>query len=541
MITIAAGLNILTEPTIPEYLPVDWHWRRGSGLYVVLVKSEHLDREREPTWDLNSGDSLIGFSSYRDGEEWVNQYSYRPAHADSWPLIVHRNFDGLREPYIEVLEEFRLYHNLDYDSSSQTHFRILSNGQRERVVWNDANGCTFVDLPSLRQYCAARGLTIVLQLDIVEYFKVEQEERSESVNEPGHLYEIHWSNKRISEDPSWGRLLGKRFISPLPKEKCGLWPFDEEKTYRSFIIGRDEAGKPTSATCDPRALERCEISGVSYFTPVYFRKEVLRRYLDQPSIYAVGDGGLSCASIWHVRIDNDLDDHVVVLLGDLGQYLPEEERDHWASYNVPPQGGVSETYWERNFQCNPMDPKSLDLTIHACRSELNRTWQRQFGFELLLDLHNLDRPMLPFVRVPFTNEWSEFDQCLGAVTKVYIDSLNESELTKVTAPEIARYRQDKGEAPRGIAKLEIWLKKHGADQALVDQAVLLRRIQRLRSNSSAHRKGGGFDKALAELGIDHGQPRRGFREQILEPLAALLRELETLAASGTDESESMST
>jgi hypothetical protein len=43
----------------------------------------------------------------------------------------------------------------------------------------------------------------------------------------------------------------------MEKEKCGIWPYEEEKQYAEFIIGFDENGEPVSYTCNPEVLTSC--------------------------------------------------------------------------------------------------------------------------------------------------------------------------------------------------------------------------------------------------------------------------------------------
>jgi hypothetical protein len=45
---------------------------------------------------------------------------------------------------------------------------------------------------------------------------------------------------------------------------------------------------------------------------------------------------MRCGS-WGLSIDNALDDHVAVFLGDLGG-LPDREQQYWRSHNVTPPG-----------------------------------------------------------------------------------------------------------------------------------------------------------------------------------------------------------
>ncbi len=82
-------------------------------------------------------------------------------------------------------------------------------------------------------------------------------------------------------------------------------------------------------------------------TPVHFDKKVLDKYYGQPSKYSVEDSYLRCASLWGLQMDNHHNNKVCVWLGDLGRDLPYQEQLHWRSHNIPPEGGVSKTYFKK--------------------------------------------------------------------------------------------------------------------------------------------------------------------------------------------------
>ena len=88
----------------------------------------------------------------------------------------------------------------------------------------------------------------------------------------------------------------------------------------------------SSDTSDPAKLSNyfgANPEAPHYLTPVFFKKEVLQRYLSHPDRYSVEDGYLRCQSLWGMAIDNHHKDYVSAYLGDLGRDLPEAEQNHW--------------------------------------------------------------------------------------------------------------------------------------------------------------------------------------------------------------------
>ena len=126
-----------------------------------------------------------------------------------------------------------------------------------------------------------------------------------------------------------------------------------------------------------------------------------------------------------------------------------------------------------------------------------------------------DAHLLSTVRIPVTASQSEFDEQIGHLAKLLVDSLNEKELA-------ARAGDLKPNA-RGIDKLAGFLAetKFSKHQSIVQ---FLRDLQTLRSTGSAHRKGSNYEKVIVKLGVDPKRKPDAIRE-FLERAAAALRVL----------------
>ena len=322
---------------------------------------------------------------------------------------------------------------------------------------------------------------------------------------------------RIQQFTSGSRLLGKKLLPPLPLEDCGIWPFDESpKTFQEYIVSVNEDGTPIHYTCDPAVLDNLgKRPGMPhYLTAVHFRKAVLAKYYDHPEKYSVGDGYVGCAGLWHLRMDNDRDDGVIVFLGDLGRLAPEEQA-YWKSFNVPPEGKLSATAWQRGFMAEPADPERPDLLFKLKYTRLQESWEKRHGWPLFLTLHEADAHAWKRMRIPLTDSQAEFDDLVLALTKVLIDSLNE----KALAQELGGSLKDE----KGIGKFERYLSSKGYKTKDRDIA-LLRVLQDLRSASTAHRKGEKFERIARELKLAETSPSTVFR-QLLEQVNLMLDEL----------------
>lgn len=151
----------------------------------------------------------------------------------------------------------------------------------------------------------------------------------------------------------------------------------------------------------------------------------------------------------------------------------------------------------RAFLAEFADPKSIDLRFARAYEETNKSWEKKYGWPLFKELHKDDAHVLAKLHIPLQDTQAEFDEQVGYLAKLLVDSLNEEEIAK-SLP-----KGPKGE--KGLAKLERFLTSEG----LSDATTTLRpfaNIQGLRSRGAAHRKGTDYDlsKAIGELDRPQG-------------------------------------
>ena len=80
------------------------------------------------------------------------------------PIVLMRFYDGLRPETLEILEEFRLFHNLYFDSANNKYIRHDESGDEIDVV-RIAGTCVDVKRKELRQFLTARGMSLVVHID----------------------------------------------------------------------------------------------------------------------------------------------------------------------------------------------------------------------------------------------------------------------------------------------------------------------------------------------------------------------------------------
>jgi hypothetical protein len=262
-----------------------------------------------------------------------------------------------------------------------------------------------------------------------------------------------------------------------------------------------------------------------YLTPVWFRREVLRKYYEHPEKYSIEDGYLRCGSLWGLSVDNDLPHHVVVYLGDLG-HLAYEEQLYWKSFNIlPASDRTSETHFRRSMLAQFTDPTAPDLVLKQKLVSLQEAWEQHFGWQIFRPLQDDDAHVLKQLRIPLTESMGEFEHQALLLAKLIIDSLNDARL----AQELGGALSDE----KSIGKLERFLEAKGYPHTERDVKVL-RVLQALRSTAAAHRKGEQFGRISKELQLDHRPICEVFRE-LLARVNTMLTDLQAYFIPDVDE------
>jgi hypothetical protein len=297
--------------------------------------------------------------------------------------------------------------------------------------------------------------------------------------------------------------------------------------FETFVYGRQEDGSPLESTCDPDELSSYFVdkSTPHFLTPVYFRAEVLGIYYAEPKRFHISANGVSCLDLWSMPHDINKEGLVQVWLGDLAK-LPPGHQVHWKRHNVMPRGTITEHRFRRDFLAEFADPKDDPVyDFHRALETVIETATARSGGPLFLPLRSGDEYVPSTIRLPLTNDDSEFDQLVGALAKVTNDSLN-VELIRAQSGLAIDGTTIKG----SIGLLAAWLAQLGAAAEAIDAATGgLNAVQALRSTGAAHRKGENYEKTLARLGIDGIPNQLRFRSILTRVTGSLVLINEVLA------------
>jgi len=455
--------------------------------------------------------SLIpGFTRYGFGEGADTVYSRYNNSENIEPLVIIRNYEGIRtSKQVEITEEFRLLNNLYFDATKNEYIDL----ENDTVVVK-ISGIDFVSVHKryLKRYLSVKSAVMLVQVDS-RYSQLTNDGSISSFNKSCDLGDKICSltiSSGLDGRGLFSLLYSKTLIAGIPTRDCGYWPYDNiDRQYEDFIIGLDSNGVQKSYNSNPEKLNNwfdANPDAPMYLTPIFFSRDVLKKYYDAPVRYSVEDGILRCGTKWALYIDNQHDDYVSAYLGDLGRDLPDfQEQQYWRRHNIAVDGSLSNSKWKRDFMSQFTAPDSPIFLFQNEYRAVNDDFIKEFGWPLFLPLHGDDVYNFSGLRLPLSNEQPEFDSLVLGLVKVLIDSINEEQI-KLKIPE---------GITGSISRLEKWMELSSVVKYQV-HLKFLRNLQQLRSRSAGHRKGSGYEKIMSDLSIDHNNLKDGYKSLVVK-------------------------
>lgn len=429
------------------------------------------------------------------------------------PFTIRREFHGYVPSVFEIIQNFVLYHEAFFVSELNEYHKINDDGEIQpiiRISKERENLLVLIDVHSLRDYLTAIQCYLVRYHDHKRWSTTDMKQvikgKFASYKRHGKSYNFElWLRTDIpwKEYKTNSRLLGKDVIFPYPEldesHTCFITG-KRKKTFADFVIGRDERGKEILSTCDEEKLSNYFVDrGTPHFlTPVFFQREVLVKYYQEPTRYRVSGHGVALLDLWSIPIDITDERLVQVWLGDLGR-IPYKEQLHWRSFNVAPKGTIAEHRWRTDFLAEFAETTDVIHSFRTAFEEVQQISKSRYGSELFLGLDDKDAQIYATLHIPLTDEWKEFDEQIQGLAKLIIDSLNVNLLSRESGKKI-----DKKQVKGSIDLLKEYLIKIGVEEKVKSKILnALFIVQTLRSTGVAHRAGSNFYNALKRFQLDN--------------------------------------
>ena len=166
-----------------------------------------------------------------------------------------------------------------------------------------------------------------------------------------------------------------------------------------------------------------------------------------------------------MKIDNHhSSDKICVFLDHLGIHLPYAEQLHWRAHNIPPEGGMSETFYRRMVKGEWASSDQPDILFKQSYEQLQKACDEYLDWQLLKPLSSGDEYRLRRLRIPTVDEESHFKDSILDIANILIERLNEERLENLIPVNMRK------EIKRGISRLEYVLdsrKVEGAEKHII--------------------------------------------------------------------------
>ena len=413
------------------------------------------------------------------------------------PFIIYRMWDNSKEDHkFEIIQDFILFYNLFFDEKERMYNAIADTGEIINVIKiNHAkdNEEIRINTGFLRNYLAVKNKVLVVQhehetVNTEKWNKIGDRIVKEKIKKNNGSFELLIDNDSPIDCEQYSRLRGKDIVLPSSRRKHLLgWSTE----YCEFTIGVDDQENEKKVSCQEN-----KDGGANPLTPVFFKREVLKKYYDAPSKYSVTPENLFCGGFWYIPIDTNTSDLIQVWLVDLGR-IPYDEQQHWHLHNVSPEGGVTKYRIQRDIHAKFTKPEDIISQFKISLSEFQEKFEKKFRFIPFMPLHQDDKFIEKTFRIPLNNEVTEFEPQITYLERMLPDSINIKAIKKIL--DDANSDEIKKIEGKKILALESFLKFGNMNTEIIYH---LHKIQNIRSAVIAHRKGGKYEQTAKKYDLD---------------------------------------
>jgi len=427
------------------------------------------------------------------------------------PITFQRFYNNIYPTEMELIEEFRIFYNLFFDKKNNEYISV-DLFSKENVVVKITSDEIKIKTHYLRKFLFTKKFVLGIQIDNFRFLPNKLEDlnikEDDIIQESSSdfCYNLSFQNSNYFNEPKKNinsRLLGKCIVTGY-KSLDIKTDYEESKNERTcdYIVALDlDTGIPILENCDKNKIDSNQ-NKYDYFTPVFFSRDVLTKYFQNPNRFSIEDSTVKLKGSWRLDIDNNIDDCIVAYLGDL-RTIPYEEQLYWKSFNINPKQGISDRKFKIDFLSIYVEPSIEDLKFKLDYENINDKWKEKFGFKLFSDFDKDDIHCFKSIRIPLKNDKSEFDNLILNLAKVTIDYIN--------IKEINSHLPKEKRSLNSIEKLKLYLEMISNNKQ-TELISFFKDLHKLRSVGSAHRKNSDYIKIQRKMLIENKTEIESFKD-----------------------------
>lgn len=387
-----------------------------------------------------------------------------------------------------------------------------------------------VQAMALRQYLHRRKMAMLIDIqldkDHPEAEPVQREEHQLVSEWASMEFQVYSYDDILADgaEVAASSLHGQYVILPAENATGPAWCSDEEpEAYPDFVYALDpRSGRPLTVQPTRENAGSDSYPGPFFWTRIYFRPQVLDRYLAEPTRYTVTGSRVSCLHKWGLSIGRTSDGLIEVDLFDLSQ-MPWPEWSHWKTHNVPPAGGSPDQGKLRRERLNqPASSPDVVRDLRMALQQANDAALRLAGWPIWRSLAEPTVTEWRALHAPVVDDRAALQDPLLTLSKVLVDSIDSGKLRKaLTSPPASD--------AKSLALLQQYIEQQGGTS---DAVRSLKDLQELRSRGGfAHYAGSGANAVLTRIAGDASTPADTFTRICRNLIDALDSIAETLSSA----------
>lgn len=419
------------------YLYKSYIEKQESFKNDVFIMSAMIENEKEYKEQLLEKIDW-GFLNDGFGKSTFYQYGNSNSNIEFSPGRLQKNFDIEFEytvairyfkreypPVVEINPELIWYGNLlstdkGYIDEETNEVKLIKQNNEIKIKRD-----------YLKDYLAAKKKICVIAFDNRRFVNDITNVSLDNYNkhEENFAYDICIGKDDFDEYKYYSSIIGKVLIEPYetPLHDHYRYFFPEKEEYHEFIIGINKKnGEPILNTCAEKKLSNffgANKGEPHFLTPVFFSKDVLDRYSNNPDQYNVTDDHIAYLNIWSIPFTVNKDSTVSVWLGDLSR-IPYKEQKYWSVFNIKPKGEVNKDFIDRQLNNVWNDSIRIEKKMFQLINQINKCTNSKYGEQMFKDLLEGDRQLESAFILPSNNSITQYQNFLLQLNKLTIERIN---------------------------------------------------------------------------------------------------------------------
>jgi hypothetical protein len=404
-------------------------WRKEEWLvHCALVPVDQLNAAAV---EIASPDSLTFETGWNFEDEFSFGDYFEYGHIHLYSLVSSIKHPISQELTVELSREFVLYHALQKRNQFQYYHPVDNILVGETSINShetyEPTPQVLIHRDYLRDFLAAMKMGLLISVVAVRFANALTEDALEIKQVEDHqIDEFTWLSMDI-HTPKFtthgyfrGRSILRRnfIIEPYnePKFERSPWYYfskqlTDESVLPSFIV--NDEGRREVIPKNTYLGNYIE-SGIGKFGYLYFRPEVLQKYLHVPGysvFFHMRNWGVASLPGNRGTIDVGINSQGLInaFAPDIAD-LPSIEQSYWASYSSLPSGEICEEMFQTRMQQNPPHSPGVTELIRDARDQLSAVFKKQFSVNLFKDIEPSRQELCRLSVGPILNQYTEVNE-----------------------------------------------------------------------------------------------------------------------------------